>query len=302
MRIVVTGATSMIGVALIEKAVANKVEVLAMVNKNSTRTKRLPKSDLVTIAFCDLNDVGSVSFEEKEYDSFYHFAWKGTDKGGRNSPLVQAENITSTIEMVKLAKRLGCKRFIGAGSQAEYGQAVGVISPDTITNPQTAYGIAKLTSGKLAELMCRQLDIEFVWGRIFSVYGCLDNEGTMVNYAIDRFLLKEEARFSSAMNYWNYLNERDAGEAFFLLGKCENVSGVYCIANNESKILREYIQTIADCFGTEAKCCFSESSTGTNLIADISKLEKDTGFIPRVGFREGISSVIEFRRKGLERK
>ena len=44
--ILVTGATSMIGVALIEEALANETEVLAIVWNGTSRLSRLPSSPL----------------------------------------------------------------------------------------------------------------------------------------------------------------------------------------------------------------------------------------------------------------
>ena len=45
MRVVVTGATSMIGVALIKECIKNSDQVLAIVRKGTKRLNRLPKSD-----------------------------------------------------------------------------------------------------------------------------------------------------------------------------------------------------------------------------------------------------------------
>ena len=90
-RIVVTGATSMIGVALIEEAIKNNVKVLAIVRENSLRINRLPKSDLIEIVSCDIEELDSFPQIKEKYDVFYHFAWNYTDKGGRNNPILQAK-------------------------------------------------------------------------------------------------------------------------------------------------------------------------------------------------------------------
>ena len=42
-RVVVTGATSMIGVALIKECIKNGVEVLAIVRRQSVNLNRLPE-------------------------------------------------------------------------------------------------------------------------------------------------------------------------------------------------------------------------------------------------------------------
>lgn len=296
-KIVVTGATSMIGVALIEQAIKNNVKVLAIVRKNSKRISRLPKSELIEVVPCDIEELDSFPQVEEKYDVFYHFAWNYTDKVGRSNPILQAKNINTTLAAVELAHRLGCDKFVGAGSQAEYGKVDGVISPETYTDPEVPYGIAKCTAGKLSKKLCEQYNMEYVWGRIFSVYGRYDNEGTMLTYAIDQFIKGEIAHFSAATQMWNYLDEHDAGSIFFLLGKCDNTKGVYCVAHPDSKPLREYIVELRNVFGEKAQCEFGESSANTfGLQADVSRLIEDTGFCPQVSFDEGIKEMIEYRK------
>ncbi len=300
-RIVLTGATSMIGVATIEEAVSNGDEVYALVRKDSSRIGRIPGSDQIHVVECDLEDMDSIEGLGVSCDVFYHFAWNYTNQLGRKDPVLQAKNIGTTLDAVELAHRLGCHRFIGAGSQAEYGIVEDVITPDTVTNPQVPYGIAKCTAGKLAGKLCEKYGMEFVWGRIFSVYGRYDNEWTMLNTSIDKFLKGEEAHFSAATQMWNYLNEHDAGRIFYLLGICKGVSGIYCVANPESRRLREYIEEMASMFGDSAKCVFAPEDPGNkpvSLNADVEKLLADTGFTPRVSFSDGIKEVIEFRKTG----
>lgn len=299
MRAVITGATSMIGVALIKECIADGCEVLAIVRKNTSRLSRLPESPLIRIEECDLDSYDSIKGDGTPYDVFYHIAWGCTSRSERDLPLAQENNIRAALSATELAHRLGCKKFIGAGSQAEYGQVDGIISPDTRPEPITTYGIAKLSANMLSRRMCEQYEMTHIWGRIFSVYGTLDNEGTMINYAIDQFIKGEPAVFSAATQMWNYLNEKDAGRMFYLLGKSPTASGIYCIANQDSMPLRNYIETLAREFGETAECVFKPASPvkPIGLQADISRTIEETGYIPMVSFESGVREVIAFRKK-----
>lgn len=54
-------------------------------------------------------------------DVFYHIAWSVTG-GKRNEDILgQSKNIQYTLNALDIARKLGCKKFVGAGSQAEYG-------------------------------------------------------------------------------------------------------------------------------------------------------------------------------------
>ncbi|MGL5056170.1 MAG: NAD-dependent epimerase/dehydratase family protein, partial [Fusobacteriaceae bacterium] len=76
-KVIVTGATSMIGVALIEECIKNNVYVTAISRKNSYNLKRLPKSDFIHIVECDINELDNLkNICSKDYDVFYHLAWE----------------------------------------------------------------------------------------------------------------------------------------------------------------------------------------------------------------------------------
>ena len=90
-KIVITGATSMIGIALIEQCIKKNIEVLAIVRKKTKNISRLPVSKNVHILECDLEDLCNVQVNNKGYDVFYHFAWTNTRKGDRDDPQKQLE-------------------------------------------------------------------------------------------------------------------------------------------------------------------------------------------------------------------
>ncbi|MDC7278829.1 NAD(P)-dependent oxidoreductase [Butyrivibrio fibrisolvens] len=297
MRVVVTGATSMLGVALIKECIENKNTVLAIVREGSSRLARLPESEYLQVEYADLDGLDSFQGDGTPYDVFYHFAWGHTNKAERDYPLAQEDNIRTTLKAVELANKLGCKRFVGAGSQAEYGGCEGIISEETVPHPVTSYGIAKYSANMLSKRMCEQLGIKHIWARIFSVYGCYDNEGTMINYGIDKFLKGEEANFSAGLQTWNYLFESDAGRMFYLLGSKDIDAGIYHVAGNESKPLRQFIESISNQF-VNAKCNFAEPGDTVvyGIEPDTKKSYSNLGFTPAVSFEEGIKKVIEFRR------
>lgn len=295
-KAVITGATSMIGIALIEECIKNGIEVLAIIRRKSPHRERLPKSPYLKIRECSLDELNQCEEAgEDTYDVFYHLAWEYTSKVSRDNPLLQEKNIKNTLEAVELAKRFGCRKFIGAGSQAEYGSVKGIISPETPVSPQIAYGMAKYAAGRLSEKLCSQYGITHIWGRVFSVYGKYDNAGTMLSYALERFRKREAAEFSSATQLWDYLYEEDAGKIFYLLGSKVEKNGVYCIASGTSRPLKEFILELKELTGAASACSFAPETDGSGTIslqADISRLIKDTGYVPETAFKEGIAKVL----------
>lgn len=296
-RIIITGATSMLGTALTEVAVRAGTEVYAVVRPDTKRSDRIIPSPLVHIIHGSLEGLAGIDGLPTDCDALYHFAWAGTGKVERDDPKVHAENISHTLEAVELAGRAGCRRFIGAGSQAEYGPVYGVVDRETGCRPVTSYGAAKYAAGLLSRKLCDRKGMDCVWGRVFSVYGPHDNEGTMLDYAIACFKKGEAARFSSALQSWNYLYESDAGEMFYALGDDKVPSGVWLVADSVSRPLKEYIDILMRVYGPEAKAEFAAPTGGRipGLDVDMEETVRAIGYRPRVSFEEGICRMIQAR-------
>ena len=163
-KIVMTGPTGAIGVALIEQCINEKVEVYALCRKDSRRISNIPKSPLVHIIFCNLQEMSEFNDDQiKGADVFYHFGWAATIGEGRNDMPLQIQNIQYTIDAVHLAKRLGCSVFVGAGSQAEYGRVEGKLNAEVSTFPENGYGMAKLCAGQMSRVECEKLGLKHIW-------------------------------------------------------------------------------------------------------------------------------------------
>jgi nucleoside-diphosphate-sugar epimerase len=291
----------MCGVALIEECLQNGIRVFALVQENSQKLGRLPKSDLLRCVPCDLADLSSLAERgDLQGDVFYHLAWIASGADRDNSLRAQADNIRYTLDAVALAASLGCKKFVGAGSQAEYGaRPPEAISPETPTNPTQPYGIAKLAAGRLAMLESERLGMICNWVRIFSVYGIHDHANSMVSTALSAFLAGQPMSFSAATNLWDYLFSRDAGRALYAIGQAANTSKTYCLGSGEAKPLRAYIESMQAATGIAVGSGIGDNGAASqiNLLADISSLTCDTGFTPLYSFERGIQETIAHIKK-----
>lgn len=299
--IVITGPTGAIGIALIKKCIEQDIEVLAICRKGSDRIKNIPKNPLVKILELDLNEYNSFEPDETEkYDVFYHLAWNGTVGNARNDMELQVKNIQHTLDAVRLAKRLGCHTFVGAGSQAEYGRVEGVLRPDTPAFPENGYGMAKLCVGQMSRTVCNQLGIGHIWVRILSVYGPYDGENSMVMCSLRKMLTNEPTAFTKGEQLWDYLYSEDAADALLGLGERGVHDKVYCLGSGEAYPLSLYIQIMHQLTNTTEDIGLGKLPYGDKQVmylqADISELQQDIGFAPKVSFEEGIQAMINAER------
>ena len=305
-KAVVTGATGMLALALMRKLSYEGYKIYAVARPNSSRIDNIPKQDNITVVECDLSEIETLPDKIYEKcDDFFHFAWEATYGAARNDMSAQLRNISASVNAVKAAHALGCNTFLGAGSQAEYGRKSEKISPCTSANPENGYGIAKLCAGQMTRVMCQELGIKHIWCRIFSTYGPYDGEQTMVMSGILRMLKGERPSYTKGEQEWDYLYCDDAAEAFYLAAKNGKNGSTYCIGSGKTRLLKDYIYAIRDTVNSELEIGIGEVPYFENqvmyLCADITSLTRDTGFVPKFSFEEGIRLTVEWA-KNKEKK
>lgn len=308
-KIIITGPTGAIGHALIETCIKEQIEVYAICRCHSARLASIPSSPFVHMVECDLENLTSLSDTLPHgCDVFYHFAWAGTTGGGRDDMYLQNQNVRYALDAVELCKKIECRAFIGAGSQAEYGRVDSILTPSTPVLPENGYGMAKLCAGQMTRHMCGAYGIRHIWTRILSVYGPYDGEGSMILSTIRKLLCHEHAGLTSGEQMWDYLYSEDAARALFLLGKKGMSGKTYCVGSGNALLLRQYIETLRDAVARELDESCTSFSLGLGdipydqkqvmyLCADISDLTNDTGFTPSISFEEGIAKTVVWCRK-----
>lgn len=300
-NVIITGPTGAIGMALIERLLQAGCRITAVCHRGSKRIGQIPKAAQIRVVECNLDELDKLpQLITEPQDVFYHFAWGGTTGAARNDTEIQMKNIQAALAAVEAAGALGCQCFIGAGSQAEYGRYEGSLDASVPTFPENGYGMAKLCAGQMTRLRCAQLGIRHIWTRILSVYGPYDGEGSLISGLIRQFLQGEKPSCTKGEQIWDYIYSKDAAEALYRLAEKGKDGKIYCIGSGVGKPLKEYICAVRDAIDPSLSIGFGEVPYGEkqvmHLVADVSELEKDTGFAPLVSFTEGIRETIEWKR------
>ncbi len=291
-HILLTGATGMIGSAIVREALKRDCQVTCIVRKHSSRVENIPKDSRVHVVECNISDYGSLELSGA-YDAFMHLAWDKTSVGGRDDVDCQLQNIQYTLDAVRLAKKCGCPVFIGAGSQAEYGLKSEPLTCDMPVSPESGYGIAKFAAGKFAGMLCKQLGLRYNWMRILSVYGQNDGENTLISYLIRELKAGRSPELTKCEQIWDYLNCDDAARAFFAVAE-KGVDGkTYPLGSGKGRPLSEYVAAIRDAVNPAIKLEFGKKPYYPHqpmfLVADVGELAKDTGWKPEVEFFKGMN-------------
>lgn len=297
-RAIITGAGGMLGAALTRELLQNDVKVLALLRPGSSS---LPAHPLLTQHFCDLSQLAAFTIPNTlSYDVFYHLAWAGTYGAAREDVHLQESNIRYTLNALSLAKRLQCKRFVGAGSQAEYGKIpFGTnLSPNTPAAPITGYGIAKLAAGLLGKLYAQQAGLSFQWIRVLSVYGPMEKHHCLTTSTILRLLRGQPVHFTKGEQIWDFLHCDDAARALRLVGEHGVDGQTYVLGSAQPIRLSHALSVLCHAVNPAAEVPLGSLPYPKDqcmyLCADISILNAHTGFTPQIPYTQGIQHTIEW--------
>ncbi|MBR6223510.1 MAG: NAD(P)-dependent oxidoreductase [Lachnospiraceae bacterium] len=295
MKVMISGATGAIGMALLREAVKLGYEVGCLVNPDSDRKSKIADFPGIRIYECSVDDYSHFNIQEK-YDAFVHLAWKKTFGKARDDMDVQLDNVRYTLDAVRLADRLNCTYFIGAGSQAEYGVKNEPLSPEMLVAPESGYGIAKYTAGRMSSILCDQLNLKHSWIRILSVYGPDDGRNSLISYVISSLKSGEILRLTKCEQTWDYLYSEDCARAIMSVMESGCKSDYYVLGNGNGKKLYEYVEAIKNIINPHAEIEYGAIDYYPHqpmfLVADISRLVGDTGWKPAVDFEDGIRKIV----------
>ena len=298
MRVIVDGATSFIGIALINELVPNGYETLAVIRPGSNRSEDLHRNiSVADIVECEISELNKLSdhIDNKkknlDFDVFFHVAWSSDFRNPRYNLQGQMRNVDYTLNAMRAAFELGCKKFLVVGSQAECGLVDEPINSKTEDSPVTAYAAAKCeTYYRCCELSDR-LGIDLFWPRLLSAYGPCDRKHTLIMSCIDACINRKEIALTGAEQIWDYVYVDDVAKALRLISEKGKPRKKYTIASGVGRPLREYIQDIADVYNYPAlmngigKRPYSENEV-MYLVGDVSEIKEDTGMIFDVEFRK----------------
>ncbi len=303
MRIIITGATGFLGKALCRELTEHGHEVTAVVRpESSEKAQCLEIKNVIPLPLEDLERLKDLENTKKRgmpsgvsqagYDVFFHLAWNGPGGEAREDYGTQLENLRYMEKALKAAKNCGCTKFIGAGSQAEYGAVHGKAREDaTVPAPFMMYGAAKLACLHMGRVLAGQLGISFVWPRIYSVYGPRENDPTLLGYVARTLREGKTPEISACENMWDFLYITDFTKAMRLLAENPEAEGVYHVASGDARKLKEFVELERDLIRPWAELNFGARKADEKrtfwLEPDVSRIEK-LGFQCEVPFAQGI--------------
>jgi nucleoside-diphosphate-sugar epimerase len=181
MRVIVTGGAGFIGSNLVRALVGEGHRVVVVDNLAATWSLRVIEDVADRIEFVhgdvrlaeDLERVGPGPCER-----VYHLAASFANELSMEYPTIDMRsNIEGTLNVLAMARRVGCGLFVYTGSSSSYGDVPVPFEEDGATRPYTPYAISK----QVGETYVRTSGLPYAIFRLFNVYGPGDPPGRYRN-------------------------------------------------------------------------------------------------------------------------
>lgn len=305
-RAIVTGASGFIGLHLVRELLDHDYEVLAVAHseRGAEKLRRLCEPALHPV-ICDIPEFWPLyEAASGTYDVFFHMAWAGVSGDANRDMSIQARNVMGAVKAIEAAKKLNCKRFLGAGSLHETECMKEMEQPDRTENFGNYYKVSKLAAHYYCKLKAASLDIDFLWPRLTNTYGAGERSGRLISSVIQKLIRGESPALTEATQLYNFIYITDAAAAYRLLAEKGVSFQNYILGSEEVKPLKEYLQTVQAVVAPEAEMGFGRHPfSGVHLEkSDLysERLFADTGFATAVPFEEGVRLTRDYLLNGKE--
>ena len=303
MRVFLTGASGFVGSFFLRNLLSSdayKVCVLLRNPKDAWRIQDLLPNVKVIVGELDHLELIELELADFAPQAFVHLAWHGVLGAERNDPS-QWRNVSSTMELVELANKLGVGNWIGLGSQAEYGPCQNKIDELCQTKPTTMYGVSKLAAQLLSERLCAEYGIRHAWLRLFSSFGPTDNPEWLIPYLTKSLLARERPKLTAAEQLWDYIYVEDVAGAIKAVLDSKNAEGVFNLGSGQAYKLKNIIEKIRDLIDPQLPLGFGEVQYRPDQVmylqADISRLNQATGWLPKSDMDRAIKETVAWYLK-----
>ncbi len=294
-RVLVTGATGFIGRHVVQVLSQRGYEVHAVGRRASPVAADCGyshRSDLL------VPGVAAQLIKDVAPEGLIHLAWEVGHGGAWRSDLNDRWR-EATVDLVG-AFAAPDRRAILAGTCAEYrwDNSLCVEGATPIT-PSTPYGQAKDAAREGAQVIAQEAGLSLAWARIFFTFGPGEAPERLVPSVIRAVLSGEAAETTHGMQIRDYLYVEDLADALVTLLESD-LQGEINVASGEPTRLKWLAARAAEMAGDARRLKLGARSARPHeperILADVSRLDRDVGWHPRIGLEDGLARTVGWWR------
>jgi len=303
----VTGAAGYMGSHLTEALVARGDSVRAFDNFATGKRENLAgvisRIDLIEADLCDPEGV-MAACEGVDY-IFHEGALPSVPRSVKQPRPSHETNINGTFNVLEAARACGVKRVVYAASSSAYGNQPGFPRVETMTpQPIAPYPVQKLAGEFYMKSYWQVYGLETVCLRYFNIFGPRQvpdspYSGVMAKFTLQMMAGERPTIFGDGEQGrdFTYIDNAVQANLLAMQASADHVAGrVFNVACGVRHTLNETYSVIAHLLNYPEPPQYGPGRTGDvrNSQADVSAAREAFGYVPVVGFEEGLRRTVEW--------
>lgn len=330
MRVLVTGAAGFIGSHLSQRLLARGDEVLGYDNLNGYYDPRLKQARLDKLLPLDGFGFVQASLEDRPaleaaFDRFkpqrvVNLAAQAGVRYSLENPQAYVEsNIVGFLNILEACRHRGIEHLVYASSSSVYGanKKLPFAVEDSVDHPVSMYAATKKANELMAHTYSHLFGLPTTGLRFFTVYGPWGRPD-MALFLFTRKILAGEPIdvFNHGHHTRDFTYVDDIVEG--VIRTLDRVPGpdpaydplaptpasssapyrLYNIGNHQPVQLLRYIEVLEECLGRKAERNLLPLQPGDvpDTYADVSALQRDTGYSPSTSIETGVRRFVDWYR------
>lgn len=293
-RLFITGGAGFVGAPLVHQAVADGAEVMVLHRAGGDMTRLDDVRGHIRLLEADLADSTAIREALSAFrpTKAIHLAWYAEPGKYLTSPK-NVDLLKQSLALLQTLIEVGCEKAVMVGTCAEYDTDAGYLKETSPTRPSTIYAASKLALANLGEHLAKAGGMDFVWARLFYLYGRAEDPRRLVPALIQSLLRDEPFSASTGDQVRDYMHTDDVAGALWHLATHE-ANGVYNIASGEPTTVKSVMTTIGDALGKSSLIRFGalppRQWDPPVIFGDNTRL-RATGWQPRFSLRDGLADI-----------
>ncbi len=330
MKVLVTGAAGFIGSTLSHRLLERGDEVLGFDNLNDYYDPTLKEARLALLegkpgfrfVRADLEDREAVdrAFKEFKPDRVVALAAQAGVRYSLENPRAYIDsNIVGFLNILEACRHFGCGHLVYASSSSVYGanRKLPFAVEDSVDHPVSLYAASKKANELMAHTYSHLYNIPTTGLRFFTVYGPWGRPDMALFLFTRKILAGEPIEvFNNGRHSRDFTYIDDIVEG--IIRTLDHVPGpdptydplhptpasstapyrVYNIGNSQPVELLRYIEVLEVALGRKAEMRMLPMQPGDvpDTFADVTALQRDTGYTPATPIETGVRNFVEWYR------
>jgi UDP-glucuronate 4-epimerase len=303
-KILVTGASGLIGRALVEELVAMGRSVVG------TDLSPIPGTDMIRLDVCDTHRLHSIVREYSVTSAIHCAAISGPMVMRDNPAGIIAANVTGTTNILEAARIHGFRRTVVCSSTSAYGATSddgAPIGADAPLRPMSVYGASKAASDQILVGYRAQHNVDAVAVRLSWVYGPGRTTDCFIRTLIEDAYLGKRTTLPFGRGFpRQYIHVHDAVAALIAAHDTPFTARAIYNATGGVWLTLDKIAEIVGQVLPESEFTLAEGPDPVDELQhqfDIEPARHELGFTPRISLQSGIADYANhIRAQGAVKK